>query len=85
MTIRYEDGYWENDIYKKVKAITGQSVTEFINGIRIKKAARLMIEHKLSVKEAAYVVGYSSSNAFYKSFKKHLNMSPSKFIESQKV
>ncbi len=67
-------------LYRKLKALTNQSPTEFIRIIRLKQAASLLIQNKLNVSEIAYMVGFNSHQYFSNSFQKHFNMSPKEYI-----
>ena len=63
-------------LYRKVKALLGVSVNEYINSIRLKKAKNLLQNSKLNISEIAYEVGYSSPGYFSTSFKKEYGISP---------
>lgn len=69
-------------LYRKIKVLTNQTVTEFIRTIRLKRAAQLVLEKELTVSEVAYQVGFSSPAAFGRSFKKHFGVSPSEYSTS---
>lgn len=77
-----EFGMSSSNLYRKVKSITGLSSNEFVSNYRLKKAAKLLIESNLSIKEIAYKVGFSDSRYFSKRFKKQFGTSPGKFIDS---
>ncbi|MCU0374566.1 MAG: response regulator, partial [Chitinophagaceae bacterium] len=66
-------------LYKKIKALTGMSVQDFIRNTRLKKAARLLLETDMHVNEVAFAVGYSDRKYFSKEFKKQYGKSPSEF------
>jgi len=65
--------------YRKVKAISGQSIVEFIRTIRLKKAAVLILEKELSFAEIAYETGFSSPSYFTKCFHDHFEKTPSEY------
>jgi signal transduction histidine kinase/ligand-binding sensor domain-containing protein/CheY-like chemotaxis protein/AraC-like DNA-binding protein len=65
--------------YRKVKAISGLSIVEFIRTIRLKKAADLIMERKSSFTEISYETGFSSLSYFTKCFHDHYGKSPSEF------
>jgi DNA-binding response OmpR family regulator len=71
-------------LYRKIKALTDQSVHEFVTTIRLKKAAELLLEGKLSVAEIAFMVGYSDATGFSRSFQKQFGQPPKKFSQQQK-
>ncbi|SFU46444.1 ABC-type sugar transport system, substrate-binding protein, contains N-terminal xre family HTH domain [Pustulibacterium marinum] len=66
-------------LYRKVKAILGVSVSEHINEVRLQKAKLLLQDGKLSISEIAYSVGFSSPNYFSTLFKNKFKISPSDY------
>ncbi|MBN1116143.1 MAG: response regulator [Bacteroidales bacterium] len=68
-------------LYKKIKALTGQSAVEFIRSIRLKEAVRLMETRKYSLTEIAYQTGFTSPSYFTRSFKAQYGKSPSEFLD----
>jgi ligand-binding sensor domain-containing protein/signal transduction histidine kinase/DNA-binding response OmpR family regulator len=66
-------------LYKKIKALTGMSVNDFMISIRLKKAARLLLENELNISETAYAVGYLTPKYFSKEFKKQYGKTPSEY------
>lgn len=68
-------------IYRKTKQLTGQTPVEYIKNIRMKKAAMLLEQHKFTVSEVMYMVGYSSSSYFSKCFSAAFGMSPKEYSE----
>lgn len=75
-----EAGISRAQLHRKMKDLTGVSTSEFIRGIRLEQAARLLREQKLNITQVAYTVGFSSAAHFSNVFKKHFNVSPSEFI-----
>jgi YesN/AraC family two-component response regulator len=67
-------------LYRKIKALTGQSASIYIRNIRLKKAASLLKEKKLPVTEVAYLTGFSQLSYFTKCFKELYTKSPSDFM-----
>jgi signal transduction histidine kinase/DNA-binding response OmpR family regulator len=65
--------------YRKVKAITGLSAVEFIRTVRLKKAAQLVAEKRLSYTEIAFETGFASASYFSKCFHDHFGKTPSEF------
>lgn len=66
------------NLYRKLSAIVGQTPTEFIRSIRLKRAARLL-ESGLSVTEVSERVGFSTSSYFSKCFQKEFGVKPSHY------
>jgi AraC-like DNA-binding protein len=72
-----------SNVYRKIKALTGNSVVEFISNIRLKQAIKLMETNKFSLAEIAYQTGFSSPSYFTKMFKRKYGKTPSEFINSK--
>ncbi|GAL82090.1 DNA-binding response regulator [Algibacter lectus] len=66
-------------LFNKLKALTGQSLTEFIRSVKLKKAAQYLINSKMNVSEIAYDVGFNDLKYFRTNFKKMYNSSPSAY------
>ncbi|PHN06552.1 hybrid sensor histidine kinase/response regulator transcription factor [Flavilitoribacter nigricans] len=64
-------------LFRKLKALTGQNIQNFIRIIRLKKAKELLEREQLTVAEAAYKTGFSSPKYFSTSFRKHFGVKPS--------
>ncbi len=62
--------------FKKYKKV---SFTQFITDIRLKKAPELLRKPGITVKEAAYRLGYLSSRHFTKLFRKRYGVTPSEY------
>lgn len=63
-------------LYRKLKAVCGMSVTDLIRVVRIEKACDLLINSDLNVSEIAYDLGFSDPFYFSKTFKKETGLSP---------
>jgi len=61
---------------KKVRAITGKSVNQYIREIRLTEAAYLIKETDLTIAEIAYKVGFGSQSYFNKVFRKYYGKTP---------
>ncbi|MDX2249668.1 MAG: substrate-binding domain-containing protein [Bacteroidia bacterium] len=66
-------------VYRKVKALMGYSVGDYIKHARLKKAEFLLTENVLSISEIAYQVGFNSPAYFSTAFKSAYNLSPTEF------
>jgi len=69
---------------KKIKALTGETSSEFIRNIKLKHAAEFLKQNKLNVSEVAWEVGYSDIRTFRKRFKEKFDLSPSDFAKQYK-
>jgi DNA-binding response OmpR family regulator len=72
-------------LFKKFKIITGQSLQEYINAIRFKKAVELLYQSKYNITEVAYQVGFEDSKYFSTAFKKFYGLTPSEYLKSIKT
>ena len=66
-------------IYKKIKKITGKSVSEFTRNVRLRKVATLLITTDLQISQAASMAGFGDIKYFRKHFQQFYNMNPSEF------
>ncbi len=76
-TIGAELGLSRVQLYRKVKALTGQSPVELLRTARLHKARRLLQESGKSISEVAYEVGFTAPSYFTKCFKDEFGISPS--------
>ncbi|WP_321373278.1 two-component regulator propeller domain-containing protein [uncultured Draconibacterium sp.] len=65
--------------YRKIKALTNQTAVEFIRNVRLKRAATLLLENKISVKEVRNLVGFDDADYFRKCFKDQFGVTPSEY------
>jgi signal transduction histidine kinase/ligand-binding sensor domain-containing protein/DNA-binding response OmpR family regulator len=66
---------------RKIKAITGMTVTEFVRDIKLQNAEQLLLSRKYSISEIALQTGFSSMAYFRESFKDKYGMLPSQYIQ----
>ena len=64
-------------LYKKVKAFTGQSPTDFIKTVRLDHAMELLRQQKYTVTEVSELCGFASVGYFSTVFRKHFGKPPS--------
>ena len=69
-----------SNLFRKLKAITGQTPVEFIYFIRMNKAMELLLKRKHSVSQISYEVGFKSPSSFTKSFKKQFGKAPTEYL-----
>lgn len=70
-------------LYRKIPALTGDSPNDFIKSYRLKRAAQLLSENKLSVTEVAGMVGFTSAH-FSKIFKDKFHKTPKQYMISER-
>lgn len=61
------------------KRIEGLTFTDYLISLRMEKAKELLGERELSIKEIAYMVGYSDPNYFSRAFKKYVGISATQY------
>ncbi|HTG66653.1 MAG TPA: substrate-binding domain-containing protein [Flavobacterium sp.] len=66
-------------LYRKVKAILGISISDHINNLRLDKSKELLKKSDQTISEIAYAVGFSSPNYFSTSFKNKFGISPKEY------
>jgi signal transduction histidine kinase/ligand-binding sensor domain-containing protein/DNA-binding response OmpR family regulator len=69
----------QSTLYRKIKSLTGLSLTSFIRSIRLKKAAHLILIDDLNLSQIAYEVGFNDYKYFKISFEKQFKCLPSKY------
>ena len=70
-------------LYRKVKAILGISISDHINNIRLEKAIVLLKHGDMNISEIAYSLGFSSPNYFSTAFKNKYGVTPKEFKSGQ--
>jgi signal transduction histidine kinase/ligand-binding sensor domain-containing protein/DNA-binding NarL/FixJ family response regulator len=74
-----------SQFFKKMKALTNQTPTEYIREYRMSKAVEFMVKEKIPVSEVHYKVGISSRSYFTKCFKEFYGKSPSEFLKKKDI
>jgi len=69
-------------VYKKIKALTGLSLIEFVRDFKLKRAAVLLSKYQLNVTDVCYKVGFSDRRYFSKLFKQKYGVTPSEYVKS---
>lgn len=65
-----------SSLHRKIKGISELTPNDFIQLVRLKKAAELLSEGNYRINEVCHLVGFGSSSYFSKSFKKQFGISP---------
>jgi YesN/AraC family two-component response regulator len=71
-----------SQLYRKVKAMTGDTVFSFVTKVRLERARLLLSEGGPSIKEVAYACGFSDMSYFARSFKSAFGRTPSQFAKT---
>ena len=74
-----EMGLSRVQLYRKIKALTGQTPVEQLRTARLIKGRQLLETTDKTVAEVAYSVGFTAPSYFAKCFKDEFGMSPSEF------
>lgn len=69
------------NFYRKIKALTGNTVVEFVKIVRLKQALKLMESQKYSLSEISYKTGFSSPSYFTKNFREFYGKPPSDYLK----
>jgi len=72
-------GLSRSQLHRKLDALTGQSATEFIRSIRLKRAASLMKQGYGNISEIAFEVGFNHLSYFTQCFRKEFGVNPKDF------
>jgi len=76
-TIGAELGLSRVQLYRKIKALTGQSPVELLRTARLQKGRELLQTTDKTISEVAYEVGFTAPSYFTKCFKDEFGISPS--------
>ena len=71
-------GMSRTSVYNKIKRLTGESINDYINIVRLDRAKEMLATQHCSVSEAAYTVGFSDPKYFSTCFRKRFGVAPSK-------
>jgi len=71
-----------NSFCRFFKKMTNKSFTQFLNEVRVRNAARLLLQEDLPVTDVCYKVGYNSITNFYKQFKHIMGCTPNNYRQS---
>lgn len=79
---RKEMNMSRSTLFRKLHALTGQSPTEFIRTIRLKRAASLLKQKFGNVTQVSLEVGFNNLSYFNRSFKKLFGVSPVEYVKT---
>lgn len=66
-------------LYRDFYSLTGHSINEYIRKRKLSKALSLLKFSDISIFDIAYICGYSSVQALYRSIKSSLNLTPTEY------
>ena len=67
---------------KLFKQETGENYVEYLSGVRIENAKKMLSDSEASIKEISYSVGFSDPNYFSRAFKKYEGVSPTEYKDA---
>jgi AraC-like DNA-binding protein len=76
-----EIGMSHPSLYKKVKAVSGQTVNVFIRHLRLRRAAELLINSNKTITEVTYITGFNDIKYFREQFQKLFEINPSEYVK----
>lgn len=71
-------------LYRKMQAIVGQTPSEFIRSVRLKRAAQLLESSQLPVQQISYMVGFNTPRYFSSYFKEMFGFTPSQYVQMKR-
>ncbi|WP_422105479.1 response regulator [Winogradskyella sp.] len=71
-------------LYRKLKALTGLTATEFVRSQRLILATTLLQEKNINVSEIAYAVGFNDPSYFSRCFKEVYACTPKEYAQKRK-
>ncbi|MDR0231909.1 MAG: response regulator [Dysgonamonadaceae bacterium] len=80
-----ELGMSRANFYRKIKAITNLSLSEFLRNFRLETAAKLLSESDLPVSEVYVAVGFNSHAYFSNCFKAMYGVSPTEYKQKNNI
>ena len=84
-TIAEEMGMSYSGLFKRIKAISGLSVNNFVRFVRLRKAAEIIIDTNCNINEAALNTGFNDIKYFREHFTKQFGMKPSEFMKKHRT
>ncbi|MDP4239761.1 MAG: two-component regulator propeller domain-containing protein [Bacteroidota bacterium] len=72
-------------LFRKLKALTDMSIIDLIRTTRLKKAAALLQQKKMTISEVSYAVGFTDSKYFSKAFRHQYGKTPSEYMSESEA
>ncbi len=76
-----EMGMSRSNLHIKLKALTQQSASDYIRGLRLNQASTLLREQKKNINEICYEVGFNTPSYFIKCFKDKYGITPKEYCQ----
>jgi len=68
-------------VYRKLKALTNQTPSQFIRSYRLRKGLELLDKGELNISQVAYETGFADPSYFSRVFQQEFGKSPSDFLK----
>ena len=72
-------GMSRSQLYRKLSAVTSQSVHEFVKLYRLSRAAEMLCTNDYTVAEVANLTGFKYAQSFNRAFKEHYDCTPGQY------
>ena len=79
--IAQEVGLSRSHLHRKMKELTGESVSSFVRKLRLRRAAQLLEQGGRSVGEVMVLCGFDNPSTFSTSFKNFFGLSPTDYVK----
>jgi len=73
-------GFSRTSLYRKVKAVLGKSINQYLREVKLKKAASLFASGETNVSQAAFHTGFKDLKYFRKCFRELYGKNPSDYM-----
>jgi AraC-like DNA-binding protein/mannose-6-phosphate isomerase-like protein (cupin superfamily) len=77
--------YSPKQVGRIVKTCTGQSFGNLVRGLKMKKAAELLLDRQYPPEEVAPLTGFATLSSFYRSFRDYYGLPPKEWLARQKA
>lgn len=76
-------GMSRTSMYNRIKELTGQTPSDMIRDIRMRRAGEMLLSDEYNIMEVSERLGFSEPKYFREVFKKYYGVSPSEYIRMQ--
>lgn len=74
-----KSGIANKQLYRLIKKYMGMAPLDYIKSVRLRNAAVLLNQHRFTVSEISYMVGFKTPSYFAKCFQNHYGVKPSQY------
>lgn len=69
----------QSTLFRKIKSLTGLSITGFVRSVRLKQAAQIILQSNVKLSQVAAEVGFNDYKHFKNSFQQQFGCLPSEY------